>query len=133
MERNGPKVSKGGFTEEVTQEQRWESAKRRGQKGRQNLQGRPAPTRWGHIQDQAGARGTPAPKGLWWAERVANPRDRSAQGPPVRREGAGRLTTGQNGRTLKDTVPFILLDFFRGTSAFTESKTEGGGNSHETI
>ena len=47
--------------------------------------------------------------------------------------GAGRLTTGQNGRTLKDTVPFILLDFFRGTSAFTESKTEGGGNSHETI
>ena len=133
MARNGMNVSKGGFMEEVTQEQRLELAKRRRQKGGQNLQGRLAPTGWGHVRDKAGARGTWAPKGLWWAERVANPCDRSAQGPPVKREGASRLTTGQNGRTLKDTVPFILLDFLRGTSAFTESKTEGGGKSHETI
>ena len=134
MERNGTKVSKGGFTEEVTPKQRLELAKRRRQRGGQNTQGRPVPTGWGHIRDKAGARGTlGAPKGLWWAERVANPRDHSAQGPPVKREEASRLTTGQNGRTLKDTVPFILLDFFRGTSAFTESKTEEGGKSDETI
>ena len=129
MARNGMNVSKGGFMEEVTQEQKLELAKRRRQKGGQNLQGRLAPTGWGHVRDKAAARGTRAPKGLWWAERVANPHDHSAQGPPVKREGASRLTTGQNGRTLKDTVPFILLDFFRGTSAFTESRTEGRGES----
>ena len=54
-------VSKGGFMEEVTQEQRLELAKRRRQKGGQNLQGRLAPPGWGHVRDKAGARGTWAP------------------------------------------------------------------------
>lgn len=134
LERNGVKGSKGGLMEEVTLEQKSELARRRQERG-QHPQGKPSrPTGWGHIRDEEGASGAWAPKGLWWVERVANPRDRSAQGPPVRREGAGRLTTGQNGRTLKDTVPFILLDFFGRTSGFfLEKKPEGGGKSHKTI
>ena len=129
LERNRVKGSKGGLVEE----QKMESARRRQGRGQRPQGKSPRPTGWGHIQDQAGARGTRAPKGLWWAERVAKPRDRAAHGPPVKREEASRLTTGHNGRTLKDTVPFIFLDFFGRASDFLEKKPEGGKKGHETI
>ena len=34
---------------------------------------------------------------------------------------------GQNGRTLKDSLPFIPLGFFRGSSGFSESRAAWGG------
>ena len=61
LERNRVKGSKGGLVEE----QQLESARRRQGRG-QRPQGKPPrPTERGHIQDQAGARGTRAPKVLW--------------------------------------------------------------------
>lgn len=47
-------------------------------------------------------------QGLWWAERGGQSRDRSAQGPPVRkgREQAG-LPRGRTAGLTEDTVPFI--------------------------
>ena len=40
---------------------------------------------------------------------------------------------GQNGRTLKDSLPFIPLGFFRGSSGFSESRAGEGGKRHEAI
>ena len=57
------------FMEEVTQEQRLESAKRRRQGRGQHPQGNP-PTGWGHIRDGGG--GAPRHPGLCWAERLAD-------------------------------------------------------------
>ena len=53
------------FMEEVTQEQRLESAKRRRQGRGQHPQGNP-PTGWGHIRDGGG--GTQAPRPLLGGE-----------------------------------------------------------------
>ena len=40
---------------------------------------------------------------------------------------------GQIGRTLNDSLPFIPVDFFRGSSGFSESRAERGGKTHEAI
>ena len=92
------------FMEEVTQEQRLESAKRRRQGRGQHPQGNP-PTGWGHNRDGGG--GPPGPPA--YAGRRGWPISLASRA----QEKTSRLTMGHVGTRLADTLAFFLAGSLR--------------------
>ena len=81
LERNGAKVSKGGFAEEVAMELRLEFRKQKaGRKEGNTLKENHPLHRMGPHLGRGRGKGHPLPKGPCWAERVADKPDLSGPG-----------------------------------------------------